>query len=116
MGDTRVGLLLTVILLVPLVGSLSPPQNEGESYGFSESVPPQAPVTWSDPGPWWSWTAMDSDRNGVHDSIQSSTGPVNVGLSFSRPITDDDRSSLEALGHSVAVAVSYTHLTLPTKA
>ena len=46
---------------------------------------------------------MDSDRNGVHDSIQSSTGPVNVGLSFSRPITDDDRSSLEALGHSVAV-------------
>ena len=46
---------------------------------------------------------MDSDRNGIHDSIQSSTGPVNVGLSFSRPITDDDRSSLEALGHSVAV-------------
>ena len=46
---------------------------------------------------------MDSDRNGIHDSIQISSGPVNVGLSFSRPITDDDRYSLEAMGHSIAV-------------
>jgi len=103
MGNTRVGLLLVTILLLPLVGSLSPPPNELESSDFSDIVPTQAPVTWADPGPWWSWSSLDSDRNGIHDSLQDSTGPVNVGISFSRPVTDNDRSSLEMMGHSIAV-------------
>ena len=34
---------------------------------------------------------MDMDRNGIHDSIQEAVGPVNVGLSFTRAVTDLDR-------------------------
>jgi len=103
MVNTRTGLLLVTILVMPLVGSLDPPAEPERNIGFSSSVPEQSPVTWANPGPWWSWTSLDSDRNGIHDSIQSATGPVNVGISFSRPVSDGDRSSLEMMGHTITV-------------
>ena len=103
MVNTRTGLLLVTILVLPLVGSLDPPAEPEGNAGFSSSVPEQSPVTWANPGPWWSWTSLDSDRNGIHDSIQSATGPVNVGISFSRPVTDADRSTLEIMGHTITV-------------
>ena len=111
MGSRKVGAIFCIMLLMPLAGSIGPQSVNGQSGedlriihpGLSSSVPEQSPVTWLDPGPWWSWTSLDSDRNGIHDSIQSATGPVNVGLSYSRAVTDDDRSSLEMLGHRIAV-------------
>jgi len=103
MVNTRTGLLLVTILVMPLIGSLDPPAEPEANIGFSSSVPEQSPVTWANPGPWWSWTSLDSDRNGIHDSIQSATGPVNIGISFSRPVTDGDRSSLEMMGHTITV-------------
>jgi len=103
MVNTRTGLLLVTILVMPLIGSLNPPAVPDENTGLSDSVPEQSLVTWANPGPWWSWTSLDSDRNGIHDSIQSATGPVNVGVSFSRPVTDADRSTLEMLGHIITV-------------
>jgi len=105
MVNTRTGLLLVTILVMPLIGSLNPPAVPDENTGLSDSVPEQSLVTWANPGPWWSWTSLDSDRNGIHDSIQSATGPVNVGVSFSRPVTDADRSTLEMLGHKITVEI-----------
>ncbi len=69
-------------------------------------VPGQTPVSWADPGPWWGRTALDSDRNGIHDSIQEASGMVNVGLSYGRAVTETDRISLGLLGHEI-------HLELP---
>ena len=46
---------------------------------------------------------MDSDRNGIHDSIQSVPGTVNVGLSYGRTVTDSDRDNLEMMGYSITV-------------
>jgi serine protease AprX len=63
-------------------------------------------VTWANPGPWWSWTSLDADRNGVHDSLQVASGPVNIGLSYEGAVTDSNRDALALLGHEI-------HLELP---
>ena len=44
---------------------------------------------------------MDMDRNGIHDSIQEAVGPVNVGLSFTRAVTDLDRQILLSRGFEI---------------
>ena len=101
--------LLCAFLVLPLAGSIAPPTAmtldepglqliEG---GQTTIVPAQAPVTWDNPGPWWKWTSLDADRNGIHDSLQTSFGPVNVGLSYNRPVTDFNREQLALIGHDI---------------
>ena len=106
--------LLCAFLVIPLAGSIAPPtvmilDEQGLlliEEGQTTLVPAQAPVTWADPGPWWSWTSLDADRNGVHDSLQVASGPVNIGLSYERAVTDSNRQALALLGHDI-------HLELP---
>ena len=50
---------------------------------------------------------MDSDRNGIHDSLQTASGPVNVGLSYDGRVTDSNRLDLARMGHEI-------HLELPS--
>ena len=50
---------------------------------------------------------MDSDRNGIHDSLQTASGPVNVGLSYDGRVTDSNRLDLARIGHEI-------HLELPS--
>lgn len=106
--------LLCAFLVIPLAGSIAPPtvmtlDKQGLQLieeGQTALVPAQAPVTWANPGPWWSWTSLDADRNGVHDSLQIASGPVNIGLSYERAVTDSNRDALALLGHEI-------HLELP---
>ena len=107
--------VLCAFLLVPLAGSVAPPQvsafdSEGLQLidvGQQTTAPVQAPVSWASPGPWWTWTSLDSDRNGIHDSLQTVSGPVNVGLSYDGRITDLNRFDLALLGHEI-------HLEIPS--
>ena len=46
---------------------------------------------------------MDRDKNGIHDSLQSAEGTVNIGLSYSRPVLQGDIDLLTSLGYSVNV-------------
>ncbi len=48
-------------------------------------------------------TSLDSDRNGIHDSLQSEQGRVNVGLSYSREILESDINLLSSIGFDVSV-------------
>tara|TARA_B100000959_G_scaffold286446_1_gene365106 strand:+ start:363 stop:2276 length:1914 start_codon:yes stop_codon:yes gene_type:complete len=48
---------------------------------------------------------LDSDANGIHDSLQISSGPVNVGLSYSRDVNAVDVANLALLGHEVHVEI-----------
>ena len=106
--------LLCAFLVIPLAGSIAPPtvmtlDKQGLQLieeGQTALVPEQAPVTWANPGPWWSRTSLDADRNGVHDSLQVASGPVNIGLSYERAVTDSNRNALALLGHEI-------HLELP---
>jgi len=50
---------------------------------------------------------LDSDRNGIHDSLQTASGPVNIGLSYDGRVTDSNRLDLARMGHEI-------HLDLPS--
>ena len=107
--------IMCALLLVPLAGSVAPIQIStlGEDglqlidTGQQTTAPVQAPVSWTSPGPWWTWTSLDSDRNGIHDSLQTASGPVNVGLSYDGRVTDSNRLDLVRMGHEI-------HLELPS--
>ena len=107
--------IMCALLLVPLAGSVAPIQIStlGEDglqlidTGQQTTAPVQAPVSWTSPGPWWTWTSLDSDRNGIHDSLQTASGPVNVGLSYDGRVTDSNRLDLARMGHEI-------HLELPS--
>ena len=107
--------IMCALLLVPLAGSVAPIQIStlGEDglqlidVGQQTTAPVQAPVSWASPGPWWTWTSLDSDRNGIHDSLQTASGPVNVGLSYDGRVTDSNRLDLARIGHEI-------HLELPS--
>ena len=103
--------LLCVIMLVSCTGSLALPNHyslhqDGVQLieeGQVETAPIQAPVTWLEQVPWWETTTLDSDRNGIHDSLQFAEGPVNVGISYSREVTDQDRARLALAGYEIHV-------------
>ena len=107
--------IMCALLLVPLAGSVAPPQvslldSDGLHLigdGQQNTPPSQAAVSWTNPGPWWTWTSLDSDRNGIHDSLQTASGPVNVGLSYDGTITESNRLDLARMGHEI-------HLELPS--
>ena len=103
--------LLCVFMLVSCTGSLALPghyplSEDGVQLikeGQTETVPIQSPVLWSEQAPWWETTALDADRNGIHDSLQYAEGPVNVGVSYSREVTEQDRVRLTLAGYAINV-------------
>ena len=109
MNRRVVALFAVFLLTAPLSGSLV----EGDSNSSisddlqifmsnqSKEVPYQEPISWDELTPWWESTTMDLDRNKIHDSLQSETGIVNVGVSYSRDIIDSDINALSMLGINV---------------
>ena len=97
---------MVVLLLFPMVGSLSCPPKyssvEGSNVQFTQSewtseIPIQIESDWVEL-PWWERTSLDSDRNSIHDSLEDQTGVVWVGLSYSRAITSEDILSITSMG------------------
>ena len=115
MGRSSIAVSLVIILLSPLVGSIAAPgMDEAESLdraedvqriepGHMDSVPLQGPIWWDSNADWWDYTSLDRDKNGIHDSLQSAEGTVNIGLSYSRPVLQVDIDLLTSLGYSVNV-------------
>ena len=70
--------------------------------GFSTTVPEQTSPAWvDDETPWWERTALDQNRNGVHDSLETFEGITGIGLSYSVEVNDAHLAELEALDLSV---------------
>jgi len=115
MGRSSTAVSLVIILLSPLVGSIAAPgMDEAETVdrpedvqriesGHMDSVPRQGPIWWDSDTYWWTHTSLDRDKNGIHDSLQSAEGTVNIGLSYSRPVLKSDIDFLTSLGYSVNV-------------
>ena len=107
MNRCPIALALVILLISPLSGSIaasssniseSPTHFSGPQLiepGHSAEVPTQAGIWWDSQVEWWEVSSLDEDRNGIHDSIQSTSGPVNIGLSFSREVSDEDRQGLK---------------------
>tara|TARA_Y100001970_G_scaffold165369_1_gene202122 strand:+ start:127 stop:2241 length:2115 start_codon:yes stop_codon:yes gene_type:complete len=106
-------LAMVALLLSPLTGSIAASSSastvrgtgHGEAQiveqGHRTSVPEQSEIWWDPRADWWEFTTLDLDRNGIHDSIQEATGTVNVGLSFTREVTDSDRHSILSMGFEI---------------
>ena len=108
MRDGKVATLLIFILITSLMGSIySTSDNlDKKTQNFDLLIEDfeflsQKDVTWLNPDPWWMTTSLDSDRNGIHDSIQNATGLVNIGISFSREITEEDKTKLMNMGFEI---------------
>ena len=91
MDRRSIAVALVLILLSPLAGSIAVPSENSnhtplDSTGFqlieeglTTEIPIQEPIWWDSNLNWWEHTSLDSDRNGIHDSLQLEIGPVNVG-------------------------------------
>jgi subtilisin family serine protease len=110
MMNRRVVTIFAVFLLTaPLAGSLAdggsedPFSNDLQIISLNQSTEPplQESISWDIFVPWWQTTMMDSDRNSIHDSLQSEVGVVNVGVSYSRTVIDSDITALSLLGINV---------------
>lgn len=104
-----VAILLVLLLVTPLTGSIT----EGHSHddnsndfqiinsGETTETPLQKSIPWGDSIPWWETTMLDTDRDGVHDSLADETGIVNLGISYSRDVRESDIDSLSLMGINV---------------
>lgn len=95
--------------MAPLTGSIA----EGDSYDYDSNdfilinsgettdIPHQKSIPWDVSIPWWETTMLDSNRDGVHDSLSDETGIVNLGISYSRDVKESDIESLSLMGINV---------------
>ena len=115
-GKALISLWLALLLTVPLAGSLgattggmssdtSGPEYQLLSEGDLTHVPTQVGMPAFDALPWWEVTALDLNRNRIHDSLENASGPVNVGLSYDHQPTTSDVRAVKELGHSVNLEV-----------
>ena len=102
--------LLVLVMVLPLVGSIQPPSDDAFSEGSypqiiaigdTAVIPSQIAMPMFDDLPWWEYTTLDSNRNLIHDSLETAVGPVNVGLSYDHTPTLGDEVRVQALGHTV---------------
>ena len=91
-------LLCLVLFLAPLTGSLGNDESSNSQWGTV--IPQMTPVIHQEVD-WWERTTMDSNRNGIHDSLESLEIPAGVGLSYSREVTDSDVALLESMGYEI---------------
>jgi serine protease AprX len=109
MSELRSPVLLVLMLFLsaPLVGTIQPAPAAELSLedaqlileGWTTEIPNHAPLI-IDERPWWMWTTLDSDRNGIHDSLQTVTGTVGIGLSYDHEPSEQDIAVLHEMGYS----------------
>ena len=99
------------VLMGPLVGSLSVPPSDYirlnddvqiVPHGQTLDIPEQEGWGWVvDERPWWERSALDQDRNKVHDSLQESHFTAGIGLSYGVDVSDAHIAELNELGLEV---------------
>ena len=106
--------LVLALLMGPVTGSLvvkSEPtgwkavDREGFQWmptGYSLEVPEQAEAAWlNDNTPWWERTALDQNRNAIHDSLETYTGTTGIGLSYGVEVDDAHLAALAGMNLTV---------------
>ncbi len=91
-------LLCLVLFLAPLTGSLG--DGDDSDSQWSTIIPQMTPV-FHEEIDWWERTTVDSNRNGIFDSLETLEGPVGVGLSYGRDVADSDVALLESMGYEI---------------
>ena len=105
--------LLCAIFFLPLTGSIydQPVYDRADwtiadEYGViwhhvdsTDTIPVQQEPEWAGvETAWWEISSYDLNRNGIHDSIESSTGLVGMGVSYDVEVTEVQLQELASLG------------------
>ena len=90
--------LCLVLFLAPLTGSLG--NEEVTDSQWNTVIPQMTPVIHEEID-WWQRTTMDFNRNAIFDSLETLEGPVGIGLSYGRDVTDTDVALLESMGYEI---------------
>jgi len=95
----------------PLIGSLTVPPSDYIRLennvqilpdGQTLTVPEQDGWGWIvDERPWWERSALDQDRNKVHDSLQESHFTTGIGISYGADVNQGHLAQLEQMGLNV---------------
>ena len=91
-------IICLALFFAPLTGSIGYTDNTESEW--SNHIPEMTPVIHEEID-WWDRTTMDSNRNGIFDSLETLDGPVGIGLSYGRDVTDSDVEYLESLGYEI---------------
>tara|TARA_A200000113_G_scaffold150658_1_gene135719 strand:- start:3786 stop:5888 length:2103 start_codon:yes stop_codon:yes gene_type:complete len=92
----------------PLIGSLTVPPSDYIRLennvqilpdGQTLTIPEQDGWGWIvDERPWWERSALDQDRNKVHDSLQESHFITGIGISYGADVNQGHLAQLEQMG------------------
>ena len=103
--------LCLTVLMGPLIGSLTVPPSDYIRLennvqilpdGQTLTVPEQDGWGWIvDERPWWERSALDQDRNKVHDSLQESHFVTGIGISYGADVNQGHLAQLEQMGLNV---------------
>ena len=102
--------VVLALLMGPITGSLAIESQQTDwqavdatglqwmPRGYSEDVPFQADAVWlSDQTPWWERTALDQNRNSIHDSLETFVGITGIGLSYGVDVSSHHLAQLEEM-------------------
>ena len=98
---------LAVALLLAPLASAGAPTPSAPRLGTPVTTAP-SPASPSLPDPWWQRSALDLDRDGVHDSLEAiplSGFPTVVVVDYAVLPGDGDRGNLERLGLEVGLVL-----------
>ena len=103
--------LCLTVLMGPLIGSLTLPPSDYIRLennvqilpdGQTLIIPEQDGWGWIvDERPWWERSALDQDRNKVHDSLQESHFITGIGISYGVDVNQGHLAQLEQMGLNV---------------
>ncbi len=110
MGRGIIAMNILFLLLLPSIAVALPVSKEIPDWqtipeGHTLEIPFQISNEKYDDDPWWLTTTLDNNRNKIHDSLETVSEPVNVGLSYDHTPNGDDINSIIELGYSVNLEV-----------
>ena len=104
-------LICLTVLMGPMIGTLTVPPSDYVRMdngiqilpeGQTLTVPEQDGWGWIVDGrPWWERSALDLDRNNIHDSLQDDVFVTGIGLSYGTEVTDAHLAALNEMGLNV---------------
>jgi subtilisin family serine protease len=110
MGRSIVAFNILFILMIPSLAAAIPVNSSVPDWqiiqeGYTFEIPKQIANEKFEETPWWLITSLDLNRNKIHDSLESVSGVVKVGLSYDHTPNAEDINSIIELGYSVILDV-----------
>ncbi|MBJ23729.1 MAG: hypothetical protein CMB64_03580 [Euryarchaeota archaeon] len=110
MSRSIIAVNILFMLLIPSFAAAFPVSEEIPKWqlipeGQTLEIPFQIINEKYDETSWWLTTSLDQNRNKIHDSLESVSGIVHVGLSYDHTPNSEDIDSIMELGYSVNLEV-----------